>query len=176
MVIGANITIMLLLTLFIGDISIYNYIFCVILYYLISHYANELIVHGYIELLIGQCKRQMIELEVRNIVNNKQVSLLYEPNVPGEAGISIDFKDVIVKLCGKKVLDIHKLHIKRGDIVGITGTGSHLLTSVLFKLLKPNLGVIFIGTQELSLIGHDNLQSLIAIVPFDLHIQNLTIA
>lgn len=176
MVIGFNVTLMHLLTLFIGEVSIYNYIFCVILYYLIIHYANELIVDGYIELLISQCKRQLIEQEVRSIANNKQVSLLYEPNVPGEGGLSVDFKDVSVKLCGKKVLDIHKLHIKKGDIIGLTGTGSHLITSILFKLLKPNLGVIFLGTHELNLISQDNLHSLIAVVPFDLHIQNLTIA
>lgn len=176
MVIGVNVTIMHLLTLFIGELSIYNYIFCVILYYLINHYAHELIVDGYIEMLIGQCKRQLIEQEVRNIVSIKHVSLLYEPNVPGEGGLSIDFKDVSVKLCGKKVLEIPKLHIKKGDIVGITGNGSHLLTSILFKLLKPNLGVVFIGTHELNLISQDNLHSLIAVVPYDLHIQNLTIA
>lgn len=176
MAIGVNITIMHLLTLFIGDVSIYNYIFCVILYYQIIHFANELIVDGYIELLISQCKRQLIEQEVRNITNNKQVSLLYEPNVPGEGGLSIDFKDVSVKLCGKKVLDIHKLHINKGDIVGLTGSGSHLIPSILFKLLKPSLGVICLGTHELNLISQDNLHSLIAVVPFDLHIQSLTIA
>lgn len=176
MVTGINVTLMHLLTLLIGDISIFNYILCVILYYLIMHYANELIVEGYMELLITQGKRQLIELEVKNIVNNKQVSLLYEPSVPGDGGISIDFKDVNVKLCGKKLLDIPKLHINKGDIIGITGNGSHLLSSVLFKLLKPTMGVIFLGPQELNLISQDNLHSLIAVVPYDLHIQNLTIA
>ena len=173
---GINVTIVLLLTLVIGDLSIYNYIFCVILYYLIMHYINELIVDGYIELVIMQCKRQLINQEVKGIVNNKQVSLLYEPSVTGDGGISIDFKDVNVKLCGKKVLDISKLHITKGDIVGITGNGSHLLSSVLFKLLKPSLGVIFLHTQDLSLISQETLHSLIAVVPFDLQIQNVTIS
>lgn len=173
---GINVTLMHLLTLLIGDISIFNYILCVILYYLVMHYVNELIVEGYMELLITQGKRHLIELEVKNIVNNKQVSLLYEPSVPGEGGISIDFKDVNVKLCGKKLLDIPHLHINKGSIVGFTGNGSHLLSSVLFKLLKPTMGVIFLGPQELNLISQDNLHSLIAVVPYDLHIQNLTIA
>jgi ABC-type multidrug transport system fused ATPase/permease subunit len=140
------------------------------------HYANELIVEGYLELLIMQCKRRLIEDEVKQIVNNKQISLLYEPTLSNEKGIAIDFKEVHVKLCGKKVLDINKMHIEKGDIVGITGNGSHLITSVLFRLLKPSPGVIFIGNQELSLISQDNLQSLIAVVPFDMQIQDLTIA
>ena len=175
-VIGINVTLMHILTLVVGDLSIYNYIFCVILYYLIMHYVNELIVEGYMELTIVQCKRKLIDQEVKSIVNNKQVSLLYEPSIIGDGGISIDFKEVSVKLCGKKVLDIKKLHISKGDIVGMTGNGSHLMTSVLFKLLKPNLGVIFFGTQELSLISHDNLHSLIAVIPYDLHIQNISIS
>lgn len=176
MVIGANVTIMHLFTLLMDPLTIYNYVFCIILYYLILQYASELVVDGYIELLIVQCKRQLVDCEVKNILNNKQVSLLYEPSVVGEGGISIDFKEVNVKLCGKKVLDILKLHIEKGDIIGITGNGSHLITSVLFKLLKPSLGVIFLGNQELNLISQDNLHSLIAVVPFDLQIQNLTIA
>lgn len=175
MIIGINITLMHLLTLVVGDLSIYNYIFCIILYYLVLQYATELIVDGYIELAAVQCKRKLIDQEVKNITNNKQVSLLYEPSVAGEGGISIDFKDVSVKLCGKKVLELGKLHITKGDIVGITGNGSHLVSSVLFKLLKPSRGVIFLGTQDLSLISQDNLQSLIAVVPFDLHIQDITI-
>lgn len=142
------------------------------------HYVNELVIEGYIELVITQCKRQLIEQEVKCIVNNKQISLLYEPPVPGDGGISIDFKDVSVKLCGKKVLDITKMHIGKGEIVGITGNGSSidLLSSVLMKLLKPTLGVIFLHTQELSLISQETLHSLIAVVPFDLHIQNITIS
>lgn len=175
MIIGINITLMHLLTLIVGDLSIYNYIFCIILYYLVLQYATELIVDGYIDLAAVQCKRKLIDQEVKNITNNKQVSLLYEPSVVGEGGISIDFKDVTVKLCGKKVLELGKLHITKGDIVGITGNGSHLLSSVLFKLLKPSLGVIFLGPQDLSLISQENLHSLIAVVPFDLHIQDVTI-
>jgi ABC-type multidrug transport system fused ATPase/permease subunit len=141
------------------------------------HYTNVLVVDGYIEMVIMKCKQQMIEEEVKNIVNNKQISLLYEPTIPGDtSGITIDFKDVVVNLCGKRVLEIHKFHIEKGTIVGITGKGSHLMATLLFKLLKPSLGVIFIGNQEISLIGHDTLHSLISVIPFDLHAQDLTIA
>lgn len=127
-VIGINVTIMHLLTLIMTPLSIYNYLFCIILYYLIMHYAAELVVDGYIEMLIMHCKRRLIEHEVKNIVNNKQVSLLYEPSIQGEGGISIDFKDINVKLCGKKVLEIHKLHIEKGDIIGMTGNGANLVS------------------------------------------------
>lgn len=175
MMMGINVTIMYIVTLLMTPLSIYNYIFCVILYYLIMHYATELVVDGYIEMLIVHCKRQLIEHEVKMIRDNKQVSMLYEPALAGEGGISIDFKDITVKLCGKKVLEIHRLHIEKGDIIGITGNGSHLIASVLFKLLKPSLGAVFVGTQDLSLVSQDNLQSLIAVVPYDLHIQNLSI-
>lgn len=176
MVSGVNVVIMLFLSLLMASLSIYNYILCVTLYYLIMHFITELVVDGYMDMLIMQCKRQLIEHEVRNIVNSKQVSLLYEPSLSADGGVSIDFKDVRVKLCGKKVLEISKLHIGRGDIIGITGNGSNFITSVLFKLLKPCFGIIFIGNHELSLVSQDNLHSLIAVVPYDLHIQNLTIA
>jgi hypothetical protein len=105
--------IMLLLTLLIGDVPIYNYVSDVILYYLIIHYTNELLVDGYIEILIPQCKQKLINEEVRSIANNQQVSLLYEPQIHGEGGISIDLKDVLVRLCGKKVIEISKLHVMR---------------------------------------------------------------
>lgn len=141
------------------------------------HHTNMLVVDGYMEMIIMKCKQHIIEEEIKGIVNNKQVSLLYEPSVPGDvSGITIDFKDVVVNLCGKRVLEIHKLHIEKGSIVGITGKGSHLVSTLLFKLLKPTLGVIFIGNQEISLISQDSLHSLISVIPFDLHAQDLTIA
>lgn len=177
MLTGFNVMIMLLCTLFIGELSIYNYLFSTILYYLIMHYANVLVVDGYIEMVIMKCKQQMIEEDVKGIPSIKQISLLYEPSVPGDTGgVSIDFKDVVVNLAGKRVLEIHKLHIEKGSIVGITGKGSHLMATLLFKLLRPSLGVIFIGNQEISLVSQDNLHTLISVIPFDLHAQDLTIA
>jgi ABC-type multidrug transport system fused ATPase/permease subunit len=175
LVTSVNVMIMLMLTLLIGEVPIYNYVSDVILYYLIIHYTNELLVDGYIEMLITQCKRKLIDQEVKTIANNQQVSMLYEPQIHGEGGISIDLKDILVRLCGKKVIEIGKLHISKGDIVGMTGNGSHLLTSVLFKLLKPSRGVVFFGNQELNLISPESLQSLIAVVPYDLQIQNVPI-
>lgn len=171
----ANTTIMVLITLVIGEQTIYNYLFNIILYYLILYNINECVVDGYLEMMMLQCRRQLIEDEVRNIQNNKQVSLLYDPPMKSDAGITLDFKEIDVKLCGRSVLKIDRLHIEKGQIVGVTGNGAHLLTSVLFKLLKPNLGVIFIGTQDLSLINQDSLQNIISVVPSDLHTQEMTI-
>lgn len=176
MLTGFNVILMLIFTLFIGELSIYNYLFSTILYYLIMHHVNVLIIEGYMEMVIMKAKHRMIDEEVKNIVNNKQISLLYEPSTVGDAaGVAIDFKDVVVNLCGKRVLEVHKLHIEKGSIVGITGKGSHLMATLLFKLVRPTLGVIFIGNQEISLIGQDSLHSLISVVPYDLHAQDLTI-
>lgn len=176
MLTGCNVVIMLICTLFVGELSIYNYLFSTILYYLIMHHINVMIVDGYLEIIIMKSKHQTIDEEVKNIANNKQVSLLYEPSLIGnESGISIDFKDVVVNLCGKRVLELHKLHIEKGSIVGITGKGSHLMATLLFKLVKPTLGVIFLGNQEISLISQDSLHTLISVVPYDLHAQDLSI-
>jgi ABC-type multidrug transport system fused ATPase/permease subunit len=125
--------------------------------------------------MIIQCRRQLIDDEVANITNNKQVSLLYEPPIKSDGGITIDFKEIDVKLCGKSVLAIEKLHIEKGSIVGVTGNGAHLLTSVLYKLLRPSLGVVFIGTQDLGMISQDSLQNIISVVPSDLQVQDITI-
>lgn len=170
-----NATIMILVTLVIGEQTIYNYLFNMILYYLILHNINECVVDGHLEMMILQCRRQLIDDEVNNITNNKQVSLLYEPPIKNDGGITMDFKEIDVKLCGKTVLSIDRLHIEKGQIIGMTGNGAHLLTSVMFKLLRPNLGVIFIGTQDLAMISQDSLQNLICVVPSDLQSQDMTI-
>lgn len=176
MLTALNVIIMLISTLFIGEINLYNYLFSTILYYLILHHTNVLITEGYMEIVFMKSKHRMIDEEVKNITNNKQISLLYEPSTAGDSkGVTIDFKDVVVNLCGKRVLEIHKLHIEKGSIVGITGKGSHLMATLLFKLVRPTLGVIFIGNQEISLMGQDSLHSLISVVPYDLHAQDLTI-
>jgi ABC-type multidrug transport system fused ATPase/permease subunit len=176
MITGLNVILMLIFTLFIGELSIYNYLFSTILYYLIMHHTNVLIIDGYMEIVVMKSKHRMIDEEVKNIASNKQISLLYEPSTIGDSnGVSIDFKDIVVNLCGKRVLEVHKLHIEKGSIVGITGKGSHLMATLLFKLVRPTLGVIFIGNQDISLIGYDNLHSLISVIPYDLHAQDLTI-
>ena len=90
--------------------------------------------------------------------------------------MSITFKNVTVNLCGKKMLDIKNLHIEKGDVVGFKGKGSNLLMSLLFKLIHPKLGVIFLANTELNLISHENLYSIISPIPHDLQIENMTIA
>lgn len=140
------------------------------------HYVSEAVV-AYLDWIVLNCRQNLINSEIRNISKTSQVSLLYESTQIGTGnGLSIDFKDVQIKLCGKKVLDIPRLHIEKFDIIGLTGNSSHLITSVLFKLLKPVVGTILIESYDLSVISQDNLSKVIAVVPHDLRIQNITIA
>lgn len=90
--------------------------------------------------------------------------------------MSVTFKDVIVNLCGKKILDIRHLHIEKGDIIGFKGKGSNMILPLLFKLIRPKAGVLFLGSTELNLISNENLYSIISCIPYDLQIENLTIS
>lgn len=174
---AANVSILLIVSLLIGEISVYNYLLSTICYYLIMHNANDVLL-GYLDYNSTKCKQQCINAEVKNIESVSQVSLLYNQNQLENAtkGLMIEFKDVQVKLCGKKLLEINNLHIESNDIVGITGNGAHLITSVLFKLIKPYAGTISIENLDLSLLSQDYLSRLIIAVPNDLEIQNLSIS
>lgn len=113
--------VVLLITLLIGKISIYNYVLSIILFYLIVHNVNELLI-SYFDLIIFDCQQNLLNVEIKKITSQYQISLLYEPSQIGTSnGITINFKDLQVKLCGKKILDIPKLQIEKFDIVGITG-------------------------------------------------------
>ena len=176
MLMAINVTVITLMTLLIGEISIYNYLLSILLYYLLMHYVNEAIL-AYLDWLIMNCRQNLINSEIKNIVKTSQISLLYESTQLGMGdGLSFEFKDVQIKLCGKKVLDIPHLTIEKFDIIGLTGNSSHLITSVLFKLIKPVVGSISIETYDLNVISQDNLSKVIAVVPHDLRIQNITIA
>lgn len=139
------------------------------------HHINEAIL-AYLDWLNVDCKQNLLNSEIKTITNNAQVSLLYESIQLGTGdGLTIDFKDVQVKLCGKKVLDIPRLHIEKFDIIGLTGNSSHLMTALLFKLIKPLIGTISIESHDLSIISQENLSKVIAVVPHDLKLQNVTI-
>lgn len=169
-------TVIALMTLVIGEITIYSYLLSILLYYLLMHYVNEATL-SYLDWLIMDCRQNLVNSEIKNITKISQVSLLYESAQIGTStGLSIVFKDVQIKLCGKKVLDIPRLNIERFDIIGLTGNSSHLITSVLFKLLKPVVGTISIENYDISTISQDNLNKIIAVVPHDLRIQNITIS
>jgi ABC-type transport system involved in Fe-S cluster assembly fused permease/ATPase subunit len=123
-------------------------------------------------LFIIDCKQNLIDSEIKTIANNSQVSLLYESNQIGSGnGLTIDFKDVQVKLCGKKVLSIPHLHIEKFDIIGVTGNGSNLLSAVIFKLIKPVLGSITLEGNDLSILSQESLVKIISFVPNDLNVQ-----
>lgn len=174
---AANVSVLLIVSLLIGEISVYNYLLSTICYYLMMHHANEVLL-AYLDYAATQCKQQCINAEVKNLESISQVSLLYQPNQLENAskGLMIEFKDVQVKLCGKKLLEIHNLLIQSNDVVGITGNGAHLMTSVFYKLIKPYSGSISIENLDISLLSQDYLNKLIAVVPHDLEIQNISIS
>ena len=174
---AANVSILLIVSLLIGEISVYSYLLSIICYYLIMQHANDFLL-TYLDQNATNCKKQCINTEIKNIESISQVSLLYNSNQLENTskGLIIEFKDVQVKLCGKKLLEIQNLRIESNDIVGITGNGAHLITSVLYKLIKPCSGLIMIETLDLSLLSQDYLNKLIAVVPHDLEIQNLSIS
>lgn len=175
-IMAANISVLMLISLLIGEITIYNYILSVICYYLIMYHANEFLL-SYLDYAILQSKQNFINSEIKNIESMSQFSALYNSNYQLEnasKGLSLDFKNVQIKLCGKKMLEIKKLHIESNDIIGITGNGTHLIASVLYKLLKFS-GTIMIENNELSMLSQDYLNKLLAVVPNDLQIQNISI-
>lgn len=135
---AANVSILLIVSLLIGELSVYNYLLSIICYYLIMQYANDFLL-AYLNHGATQCKKQCINAEIKNIESISQVSLLYNSNQLEHAskGLIIEFKDVQVKLCGKKLLEIQNLRIESNDIVGVTGK---LISICLFcKLISKKL-------------------------------------
>ncbi|KAG5671790.1 hypothetical protein PVAND_001966 [Polypedilum vanderplanki] len=176
MLMAINLTVISLATLMIGEITIYSYILSIILYYLIMHSITDALM-AYLDMLVIVCKQNLLNSEIKSITNNTQVSLLYESLQIGNGdGLTIEFNDVQVKLCGKKMLDIHRLRIEKFDVIGLTGNSSHLITAVFFKLLKPVMGSISIENHDLNIISQENLNKMIAVVPHDLKLQNVTIS
>jgi ABC-type multidrug transport system fused ATPase/permease subunit len=176
MLMAFNLTVIILATLLIGEITIYSYLLSIILYYLIMHSITDALM-AYLDLLVIDCKQNLLNSEIKSITNNMQVSLLYESMQIGHGdAMTIEFSDLQVKLCGKKMLDIPSLRIEKFDVIGLTGNSSHLITAVLFKLLKPVMGSISIEGHDLNVISQENLSKMIAVVPHDLKIQNVTIS
>lgn len=171
-----NVSVLIIISLLIGEISVYNYLLSIICYYLIMYQANEFLL-SFLNLTTLQSKQQLINAEVKNIESISQVNLLYNSNQLENSpkGLSLEFKDVQVKLCGKKMFELHNLRIESNDIIGVTGNGAHLMTSVLYKLLKPATGSISIENNEMTVLSQDYLSKLIAVVPHDLQIQNISI-
>jgi ABC-type multidrug transport system fused ATPase/permease subunit len=176
MLMAINLTVIAVASLMIGEITIYSYLLSMILYFLIMQSVNDALM-AYLDFLMIDCKQNMLNSEIKAITNNTQVSLLYESMQIGNGeGLSIEFNDVQVKLCGKKMLDIQRMRIEKFDVIGLTGNSSHLMTAVMFKLLKPVIGSITIEGHDLSVISQENLSKMISVVPHDLKIQNVTIS
>lgn len=101
--------------------------------------------------------------------------MLHEKLVHTPTGVSVAFKDVIVKLSGRKVLDIKRLEIEKGDVIGFKGRGSNLIVPLLMKLLYPSTGAITLSDVDLHLIGQDNIHNLVSVVPYDVNIDNVSV-
>jgi hypothetical protein len=115
-----TISLLMLISLLIGTISVYNYLLSIICYYLILHHANDFLM-AFVDLRSIQSKQQLVNLDTKNISSVSNLNLLYNSNQIesfNDEGLSIDFKDVEVKICGKKFLSIHKLRIERSPIDG----------------------------------------------------------
>ncbi len=138
------------------------------------YYANEFIVNGYLESIIAKSKIKLVDTEISTIPYNPQVSMLHE-NIPTGNGLTVTFKDVIVKISGRRVLNIKRLEIERGDVIGFKGKGSNLMMPLLLKLINPNTGSISLSEIDLHLIGQENLHNLVSVVPYDVNIDNVSV-
>jgi ABC-type transport system involved in Fe-S cluster assembly fused permease/ATPase subunit len=138
------------------------------------YYANEFIVNGYLESIIAKSKVKLVDTEISTIPYNPQVSMLHE-NIPTGNGLTVTFKDVIVKISGRRVLNIKRLEIERGDVIGFKGKGSNLMMPLLLKLINPNTGSISLSEIDLHLIGQENLHNLVSVVPYDVNIDNVSV-
>lgn len=111
----------------------------------------------------------------QTIPHNKQVNLLHEKLNHSPTGLSITMKDIIVKLSNRKIMDIKLLEIQKGDIIGFRGKGSNLVLPLLYKVLNASVGTITLNDVDLNSIGQDNLHNLVSSVPYDIHIDNISI-
>jgi ABC-type transport system involved in Fe-S cluster assembly fused permease/ATPase subunit len=138
------------------------------------YYANEFIVNGYLESIIAKSKVKLVDTEISTIPYNPQVSMLHE-NIPTGNGLTVTFKDVIVKISGRRVLNIKRLEIERGDVIGFKGKGSNLMMPLLLKLINPCTGSISLSEIDLHLIDQENLHNLVSVVPYDVNIDNVSV-
>lgn len=63
LVLGFNFAIIYILTLIVGDLTMYNYLISILMYYLIMHYSNEL-VNGHLQAIINQSRIRALDAEI----------------------------------------------------------------------------------------------------------------
>jgi ABC-type multidrug transport system fused ATPase/permease subunit len=84
----------------------------------------------------------------------------------------VEFKEVTMKYREDLplVLDGVSFKIKPREkigVVGRTGSGKSSLLQVLFRMVEPSSGTVFIDGQDIGAIGLDDLRSRLAIIPQD---------
>jgi len=91
----------------------------------------------------------------------------------------IEFEDITFGYTeDKKILDHFSLSIKKGTSVAITGTsgrGKSTLAKILLGFYEPEEGRISIGGKSLQELGLENLREMIAYVPQEPYIYNVSI-
>jgi len=101
-------------------------------------------------------------------------------NVSGASGKEyIEFEDVTFGYTeDRKILDHFSLSVKKGTSVAITGTsgrGKSTLAKILLGFYKPEEGRISIGGKSMQELGLENLRQMIAYVPQEPYIYNVSI-
>ena len=91
----------------------------------------------------------------------------------------IEFEDITFGYTeDRKILDHFSLSIKKGTSVAITGTsgrGKSTLAKILLGFYEPEEGRISIGGKSLQELGLENLREMIAYVPQEPYIYNVSI-
>jgi len=101
-------------------------------------------------------------------------------NIAGSTGKEyIEFQDVTFGYTkDRKILDHFSLGVKKGTSVAITGTsgrGKSTLAKILLGFYEPEEGRISIGGKSMQELGLKNLRDMIAYVPQEPYIYNVSI-
>jgi len=101
-------------------------------------------------------------------------------NITGASGKEyIEFEDITFGYTeDRKILDHFSLSVKKGTSVAITGTsgrGKSTLAKILLGFYEPEEGRISIGGKSMQELGLKNLRDMIAYVPQEPYIYNVSI-
>ena len=75
----------------------------------------------------------------------------------------IEFRNVVKKFNGVKILDGINFSVKKGEIfciVGPSGTGKSVLLKHIVRLLSPTAGTVFVGSDDLSEVSDKKLSAI----------------
>jgi phospholipid/cholesterol/gamma-HCH transport system ATP-binding protein len=75
----------------------------------------------------------------------------------------IEFRNLVKKFNGVKILDGINFSVKKGEIfciVGPSGTGKSVLLKHIVRLLSPTAGSVFVGSDDLSEVSDKKLSAI----------------